>query len=107
MSSLLIIDNSNFEEEVIRSSLPVLLEFGAPWCRPCKTLEPILEELAVQWQGKVKMVTVDVDNDPNLAMQYGVMGVPNLILFVNGEPKEQMVGLQPQRKIMDKVTPYL
>ena len=107
MSSLLIIDNSNFEEEVIRSSLPVLLEFGAPWCRPCKTLEPILEDLAVKWQGKVKMVTVDVDNDPNLAMQYGVMGVPNLILFVNGEPKEQMVGLQPQRKIMDKVAPYL
>jgi len=107
MSSLLSINSSNFEEEVIRSSLPVLLEFGAPWCRPCKTLEPILEELAVQWQGKVKMVTVDVDNDPNLAMKYGVMGVPNLILFVNGEPKEQMVGLQPQRKIMDKVTPYL
>jgi len=107
MSSLLSINSSNFEDEVIKSSIPVLLEFGASWCRPCKTLEPILEELAVEWQGRVKLVTVDVDTDGDLAMQYGVMGVPNLILFVNGEPKEQMVGLQPQRRIMDKVTPYL
>ena len=107
MSSLQEININNFDDEVLKSSIPVLLEFGAPWCGPCKQLEPVLDKLAVEWDRKVKMVTVNVDQEPDLVMKYGVMSVPTMILFVNGEPKEQMIGLQMQRKIVDKISPYI
>ena len=107
MSSLQEININNFDDEVLKSSIPVLLEFGAPWCGPCKQLEPILNKLAVEWDQKVKMVTVNVDQESDLVMKYGVMSVPTMILFVDGEPKEQMIGLQMQRRIIDKISPYI
>ncbi len=107
MSSIQEININNFDDEVLKSSIPVLLEFGAPWCGPCKQLEPILNKLAVEWDQKVKMVTVNVDQESGLVMKYGVMSVPTMILFVNGEPKEQMIGLQMQRRIIDKISPYI
>jgi len=107
MSSLLSIDENNFEEEVVSSDIPVLLEFGAPWCKPCKTLEPILVSLSEEWQGKVKVVSADVDQNMDLAMQFNIRSVPTMILFIKGQPTEQMIGLQPRQKIVEKVDLYL
>ena len=107
MSSLLSIDENNFEEEVVSSDIPVLLEFGAPWCKPCKTLEPILVSLSEEWQGKVKVVSADVDQNMDLAMQFNIRSVPTMILFIKGQPTEQMIGLQLRQKIVEKVDLYL
>jgi thioredoxin 1 len=102
MGDFFVVTETNFEAEVISSQLPVLLEFGAPWCQPCKQLEPLLFQLAQQWQGKMKLVKVDVDESADLAMRYGVMGVPTTILFVNGEVKARLTGFQSRNKLEEK-----
>ena len=86
MSDIPKLDEAAFEAEVLKSTLPVMVDFTAVWCGPCKMLEPVVEQLSLDWDGKVKIVKMDVDNNSNLAMKYGVMGVPTLILFVNGNP---------------------
>jgi thioredoxin 1 len=101
------VGEADFEEEVISSSLPVLVDFTAVWCGPCKMLEPIVSQLAQEWNGKVKVVKLDVDNNADLAMQYQVMGVPTLMLFSNGQPLERLTGYQPKQRILAKVTPHL
>ena len=107
MADFFEITQNNFDVEVKQSSLPVLLEFGAPWCQPCKRLEPILKQLAVEWQGKVRLCKVDVDVSPELAMQYQVMGVPTVILFRQGQPLERLTGLQTRERLVDKFLPHL
>lgn len=92
----------NFDLEVIQSPLPVMVDFTATWCGPCKLLEPVVKQLADEWQGRVKVVKLDVDDNPNLTMQYGVMGVPTLMLFVNGSPAQRMTGYQPKDRIVAK-----
>ena len=106
MSTLLEINEENFETEVFQSALPVLIDFGAVWCGPCKMLDPIVEELAVEWEGHVKVVHIDVDTNQNLTMQYNVMGVPTLLLLVDGQPKERMTGYKPKNKIKGLFEPY-
>jgi thioredoxin 1 len=101
------VGESDFENEVISSSLPVLVDFTAVWCGPCKMLEPIVKQLALEWEGKVKVVKLDVDDNAGLAIQYQVMGVPTLMLFSNGEPLERMTGYQPKQRILAKVSPHL
>jgi thioredoxin 1 len=101
------VGESDFENEVISSSLPVLVDFTAVWCGPCKMLEPIVKQLAQEWEGKVKVVKLDVDDNAGLAIQYQVMGVPTLMLFSNGEPLERMTGYQPKQRILAKVSPHL
>jgi thioredoxin 1 len=101
------VGESDFENEVISSSLPVLVDFTAVWCGPCKMLEPIVKQLAQEWEGKVKVVKLDVDDNAELAIQYQVMGVPTLMLFSNGEPLERMTGYQPKQRILAKVSPHL
>jgi thioredoxin 1 len=101
------IGESDFEEEVISSPLPVLVDFTAIWCGPCKMLEPIVNQLAQEWEGMVKVVKLDVDNNPELAMQYQVMGVPTLMLFSDGQPLERLTGYQPKQRILAKMTPHL
>ena len=95
--------DSSFEADVLRSDLPVVVDFGAEWCHPCKQLEPIVEELASEWQGKVRILKMDIDQNVATTMKYGVMGVPTLILFVAGEPKERVSGFQPKRRILEKL----
>ncbi len=107
MADFFEITEDNFETEVKKSALPVLLEFGAPWCQPCKRLEPILTQLAAEWQGKVRLCKVDVDVSPNLAMQYQVMGVPTVILFRQGQVLERVSGLQTRDRLVDKFLPHL
>jgi thioredoxin 1 len=107
MSSLPAVSDASFEAEVLRADLPVLVDFGAEWCHPCKQLEPIVKELAAEWQGRVRVVTLDIDQNLATTMKYGVMGVPTLMLFIGGEVRERLSGYQPKRKILDKLEPAL
>lgn len=103
MSTICEIDQSEFSAQVLESVQPVLVDFSAEWCSPCKMMEPIIEELAQEWNGRIKVVKVDVDHNPDLAMQYQVMGLPTFILFVDGESKERFTGYQPKDKIQKKL----
>jgi thioredoxin 1 len=96
-----------FDADVLHADLPVLVDFGAEWCHPCKQLDPIVDELASEWAGKVRVVRLDIDQNIATTMKYGVMGVPTLILFVGGEVKERLSGYQPKRKILEKLGPFL
>ena len=82
MADLTYVSEDTFQSEVLNSTLPVVVDFTAVWCGPCKMLEPVVKQLADEWAGKAKIVKLDVDQNPNLTMQYGVMGVPTLMLFV-------------------------
>jgi thioredoxin 1 len=101
------VSGATFKSEVIESPLPVLIDFTAVWCGPCKMLDPIVQQLVQDWDGKVKVAKLDVDEDPNLAMEYNVMGVPTLILFKDGKPVERVTGYQPKERLQKKFTPHL
>lgn len=101
------ISQDTFQGEVLESGIPVLVDFTAVWCGPCKMLDPIIKQIASDWTGKVKVVKLDVDDNPELAMQYQVMGVPTLMLFVNGEPAQRVTGYQPKDRILAKFNPHV
>ncbi len=96
-----------FQQEVLEDLLPVLVDFTAVWCQPCKHLEPLVKQLAEQWGGKVKVVKLDVDDNPQVAMDYNVMGVPTLMLFKGGKPVERVTGFQPLDRLSKKFSPHL
>ena len=96
-----------FDTEVLKSTMPVMVEFTAIWCGPCKMLDPVITQLSQDWVGKVKVVKLDVDDNGALAVKYGVMGVPTLILFVNGAPVQRVSGYQPKDRIVSKFGPYI
>ena len=98
---------ADFEAEVLKSTIPVIADFTAAWCGPCKMLDPVIVQLSQDWQGKVKIVKLDVDDNSNLAVQYGVMGVPTLILFINGVPVQRLSGYQPKDRIISKFGSYI
>ena len=100
MTDIAFVSEFSFDEDVKTSPLPVLVDFTATWCGPCKMLEPIVKQLAQEWAGKVKIVKLDVDDNSNLAMEYQVMGVPTLMLFVKGEPVQRLSGYQPKDRIL-------
>jgi thioredoxin 1 len=101
------LSESAFETEVLKSTLPVMVDFTASWCGPCKMLEPVVKQLSEEWNGRVKVVKLDVDDNSNIAMQYGVMGVPTLILFVKGNPVQRLSGYQPKDRIISKFSSYI
>ena len=90
---------SNFTEEVIKSNTPVLVDFWAEWCGPCRMIAPVLNELATEYDGKVKIAKVNIDEHQNLAMQYKVTSIPTLLLIKNGQVMEQMVGAKSKRDL--------
>ncbi len=106
MSSFLTINENNFPDQVLKATSPVIVEFGAVWCAPCKRLEPIMEKLGDEWGGKVRLVKIDVDESANVAINCQVMSVPTLILFVQGQEKQRLTGLQPRERIIEKFTPF-
>ncbi|PJA98667.1 MAG: thiol reductase thioredoxin [Ignavibacteriales bacterium CG_4_9_14_3_um_filter_30_11] len=97
------ITDDNFETEVIKSDLPVLIDFWAAWCGPCRMIAPIVEELAEEYSGKVKIGKLDVDNNQQTAIKYGVRSIPTLLVFKNGEVKNTIIGAVPKSQISQKL----
>lgn len=97
MKNIVELTEDNFESEVLKASGPVLVDFYAPWCGPCKMLAPLLEQLAVEFTGRVKFTRLDVDEAPAQAGNYAITGVPTLMLFSGGKPVDQVVGLAAPR----------
>lgn len=101
------VSETSFQAEVLDSPTPVIVDFTAVWCGPCKMLDPIVKQLAQEWEGKIRFVKLDVDDNPDLAMKYQVMGVPTLILFSQGKPVERVTGYQPKERLQNKFKSYL
>jgi thioredoxin 1 len=96
---MITLTEGNFSEEVVKSSTPVLVDFWAEWCGPCKMIAPILDEVAQEYDGRVKIGKVNIDEQQNLAAQYGIRAIPTLLLFKNGDVSEQIVGLRSKRDL--------
>lgn len=99
--------DATFDQEVLKSDMPVLVDFWAPWCGPCKIIGPIVEELAKDWEGKVKVGKLNVDENPQTAGKYSVMSIPTLLVFKKGQPVKTMVGAQPKENIKKGVEEVL
>ena len=107
MEELKYVTEESFEVDVLKADLPVLVDFTASWCGPCKMLAPVIEELADDWQGKAYIYKMDVDNNPVTPQKYSVMGVPSLILFKNGEIAARITGFRPKKQLITTFEPYL
>ena len=90
------INDGSFAEEVLQATAPVLVEFWAPWCGPCRMVAPVVEELADEYEGKVTFIKLNVDENPKTASQYGIMSIPSLIIFKGGSPVTNLVGFRPK-----------
>ena len=101
------ITDSNFEHEVLDSDKPVLLDFWAVWCGPCKHIAPVVEEIAKDYEGRLKVGKVDVDMNPEISMKFGVRSIPTLMVFKGGKVVEQVIGAVHKRNLLDKVTPHI
>ncbi len=107
MSSALEVGSDQFESEVVNSAMPVLVDFWAAWCGPCKMLAPILDQIAEDFAGKAKIVKVNVDIERALASKFAIQGIPTLLLFKGGQVVDKMVGVQPKNVIADKLNASL
>jgi thioredoxin 1 len=96
-----------FEQDVLRSKTPVLVDFFATWCGPCRAMAPTVHEVADERAGRLTVLTCDIDREPELAARYGVMSVPTLVLFKDGAAVQTLVGAQPKRSLLAAVDPYL
>jgi thioredoxin 1 len=103
MEKITEVGDNNFDAEVLRCELPVLVDFWAPWCAPCKSIAPIVEEIAVEYEGKLKVTKLNVDDHPTTASRYGIRGIPNLIILRAGAVKEQIVGAVPKAKLVSAI----
>ena len=101
------VTDQDFQAQVLEDDLPTIVDFWAAWCAPCKMIAPILEEIATEYGGKLKVAKLDVDHNPNTAVAYGVMTIPTLILFKKGQPVARLVGYQPKRRLLSQIQPHL
>ena len=101
------VTDANFKQEVLESSTPVLVDFWAEWCGPCKMIAPVVEQLAKDFNGKLKVGKVDVDSNQQTSMQFGIRSIPTLLIFKNGRVVDQIVGAVPKQALADKVTKHL
>jgi thioredoxin len=103
MGKALEVTDSTFAQEVLQSSQPVLVDFWAAWCGPCRAVAPVVEEIAGDYEGKLKVMKLDVDDNPQTAVAYGVQSIPTLLVFKDGKPAERIVGAVPKKVIVDKL----
>jgi thioredoxin 1 len=97
------VTDATFDQEVIKSATPVLVDFWAPWCGPCRAIAPMVDELAGQYEGRLKVVKVNVDDNPQAPARYGVRGIPNLLILKGGEVKDQILGAVPKQQLVKAV----
>lgn len=104
MSAVQEVNDQNFETEVVNSDLPVLIDFWAPWCAPCRAIGPVVDELAGEYEGKLKVVKMNVDDNPLTPSRYGVRSIPNLLLIKNGQVKDQIIGAVPKAQFVSAIS---
>ena len=101
------VTDTTFEQQVLKAEGPVLVDFWATWCGPCRAVAPVLEEIAQEQTGKLKVLKLDIDQNQRTAGQFGVMSIPTMILFRDGQPVKQIVGAKPKAALMRDIEPYL
>jgi thioredoxin 1 len=107
MATSTVVTDETFNQEVLKSDTPTLVDFWAVWCGPCRMVAPVVDEIAREQGGKLKVMKLDVDENQGTAMTYGVMSIPTLILFKNGQPVERIVGFRPKGDMEKKILPHL
>lgn len=105
--SIMYVSDDTFDKEVLQSSQPVLVDFYADWCGPCRAIAPIIEEIARELHTRLKVVKLDVDQNSQTAMEYGVQSIPTLLIFKNGKEVERLIGYMSKSKLLSKIEPHL
>src|SRR5271165_1591603 len=107
MSSVANVTDNSFEQDVLKAEVPVLVDFWAPWCGPCRMVAPVVEEIAQERADELKVVKLNIDENQNTAIQFNVMSIPTLILFRNGQPAKTVIGAYPKKKLVAELEPAL
>jgi len=107
MSTPIHVTDDSFEQDVLQTDLPTIVDFWAVWCAPCVYIAPILEDIAAEHDGQLKIAKLNIDENPNTVGMYGIMSIPTLLVFKDGQPVERIVGYMPKERLMDKIKPHM